>query len=405
MAGDHSNDDVNNMGNTENHSQQKEYNTIESVSMEHTEPIVTLSQPTSNPGNYDGLNGNKNMEDMIRMVHEINSDGVETNGSCQGMFNVPSDLNKFDMRTHVDVVAELFGVSLKTPKDIDDFTKGIELGKYKVWSELTSDKRKEVMDTICAMWDDFVAENPNVTSAHSSDSVKTGSLKSMDNGNKNLDDIVHVDDPIAQSVSIQDKPSSYVATAGGSLPEPSVDFSIPSKVFETVSTRFANTLYGYFIGLEDVLENGPWMICNIPIILKKWSMNTRLCKEELTRILVWVIIHDVLIQVFSEDGLSIIASQIESLTMGVPLIEDMGFTIETVTIEYEWKPPRCDLCKIFGHVPDHCPKKVSITPIVDTPIVEKTNDGFQTVRKKKKNGKSKSNNGVQFGGQSVKQCA
>ncbi|GKC23077.1 hypothetical protein Tco_1025227 [Tanacetum coccineum] len=302
MAGDHSNDDVNNMGNTKNHSQQEEYNTIKSVSMEHTEPIMTLSQPTSNPGNYDGLNRDKNMEDMIRMVHEINSNGVETNGSCQGMFNVPSDLNTSGMRTHVDVV----------------------------WSELTSDKRKEVMDTICAMWDAFVAENPNVTSAHSSNSVKTGSLKSMDNGNKNLDDIVHVDDPIVQSVSIQDKPSSYVATTEGSLPEPSVDLSIPSKFVET-----------------NVLK--------------------------------------------------------ESLTMGVPLIEDMGFTIETVTIEYEWKPPRCDLCKIFGHVPDHCPKKVSITPIVDTPIVEKTNDGFQTVRKKKKNGKSKSNNGVQFGGQSVKQ--
>ncbi|GKA73756.1 zinc knuckle CX2CX4HX4C containing protein [Tanacetum coccineum] len=63
-------------------------------------------------------------------------------------------------------------------------------------------------------------------------------------------------------------------------------------------------------GLEDVLENWPWMIYNNPIILKKWSMSTCLCMEELTRIPVWVKIHDVPIQVFSEDGLSIIASQI-----------------------------------------------------------------------------------------------
>nr|GEW59946.1 hypothetical protein [Tanacetum cinerariifolium] len=155
--------------------------------------------------------------------------------------------------------------------------------------------------------------------------------------------------------------------------------------------------------MEDVLESEPWMIHNSPIILKKWSMNTRLCKEELTRIPVWVKIHDVLIQVFSEDGLSIIVFQIESLTMGVPLIKGLGFTIETVNIEYEWNPPRCDLCKIFGHVHDNCPNKVSIPHIVDTPIVEKTNDGFQTVRKKKKKGKSKSTNGGQFGGHSVKQ--
>nr|GEU66740.1 zinc knuckle CX2CX4HX4C [Tanacetum cinerariifolium] len=88
----------------------------------------------------------------------------------------------------------------------------------------------------------------------------------------------------------------------------------------------------------------------------------------------------------------------KSLTMGALLINDSGFTIETVSIEYEWKPPRCDLCMIFGHIQDHCPKKVSVpskvvTPSIVTPTVEKPNDGFQTVAKKKKNGKSKSTNG------------
>nr|GEU56230.1 hypothetical protein [Tanacetum cinerariifolium] len=134
-------------------------------------------------------------------------------------------------------------------------------------------------------------------------------------------------DSIVQSVDIQDKPSSYV-------------------------------------GLEDVLENGPWMIHNSPIILKKSTMNSCLCKEELT----------------------------QSLNMVVPLINVSGFTIETVSIEYEWKPPCCDLCKIFGHVLDHCPQKVSVpstvvtliivTLIVVTPNVEKTHDGFQTVGKR-----------------------
>ncbi|GKF59009.1 hypothetical protein Tco_0175795, partial [Tanacetum coccineum] len=70
--------------------------------------------------------------------------------------------------------------------------------------------------------------------------------------------------------------------------------------------------------------------------------------------------------------------------MGVPLIEGSGFTIETVTIEYEWNPPRCDLSKIFGYVHDHCPKKVSVPPTDVThndvtPTIEKANDGFQTV--------------------------
>nr|GEX44625.1 zinc knuckle CX2CX4HX4C [Tanacetum cinerariifolium] len=53
------------------------------------------------------------------------------------------------------------------------------------------------------------------------------------------------------------------------------------------------------------------------------------------------------------------------------------------------RPSRCDLCKIFGHVNDQCLKKVVTPTIVSTsPIVtltvEKTNDGFQMVGKKKK---------------------
>nr|GFB36281.1 hypothetical protein [Tanacetum cinerariifolium] len=124
-------------------------------------------------------------------------------------------------------------------------------------------------------------------------------------------------------------------SAGGSKPEPTklkanfrslslenlcegAKLSVPRKVVEMVSTHFANTLYGYFI--EDVLK--------------------------------------------------------EILTIGVPLIEGTWFTIETVTIKYEWKPPRCDLCEIFGHVQDHFPKKKA---------------------------KSKSTNGGQFSGHWVKQ--
>ncbi|GJV75159.1 hypothetical protein Tco_1506743 [Tanacetum coccineum] len=82
-------------------------------------------------------------------------------------------------------------------------------------------------------------------------------------------------------------------------------------------------------------------------------MSTRLCKEEFTRIPVWVKIHDVSLQVFSEDGINIIASHYS----------------------------------------------VSITP----PTQEKANDRFQTVSKKKKMGKSKTTTSGQLGVQLVKQ--
>ncbi|GKD50384.1 pentatricopeptide repeat-containing protein [Tanacetum coccineum] len=90
---------------------------------------------------------------------------------------------------------------------------------------------------------------------------------------------------------------------------------------------------------------------------------------------------------------------VDVVTIGIPSLVGEDFTKETIRVEYEWRPPRCDVCKIFGHVHDQCPKKVVTLPIVSTspivtPTVEKTNDGFQTVgKKKKRKGKSKSNGG------------
>ncbi|GJU72093.1 zinc knuckle CX2CX4HX4C containing protein, partial [Tanacetum coccineum] len=110
-----------------------------------------------------------------------------------------------------------------------------------------------------------------------------------------------------------------------------------------------------------------------------------------------------LIEVSSE------ANLVDVVTIGIPSLIGEDFTKETILVEYEWRPPRCDVCKIFGHVYDQCPKKVVTPPIVSTspvvtPTVEKTNDGFQTVgKKKKRKGNSKPNNGGQFDGPSVKQ--
>ncbi|GKF43967.1 zinc knuckle CX2CX4HX4C containing protein [Tanacetum coccineum] len=78
-------------------------------------------------------------------------------------------------------------------------------------------------------------------------------------------------------------------------------------------------------GLEAVLEGGHWLIRNSPIILKKWSMDTRLLKEELTRILIWVKLHDV----NSE------ADLVDVVTIGIPSLTGDGFTKETIRVEYE----------------------------------------------------------------------
>ncbi|GKA02913.1 hypothetical protein Tco_0675694, partial [Tanacetum coccineum] len=36
----------------------------------------------------------------------------------------------------------------------------------------------------------------------------------------------------------------------------------------------------------------------------------------------------------------------------------LGYTLNTVRVEYEWTPPRCSGCKVFGHILDDFPKKI-----------------------------------------------
>ncbi|GKF02147.1 hypothetical protein Tco_0029070 [Tanacetum coccineum] len=103
---------------------------------------------------------------------------------------------------------------------------------------------------------------------------------------------------------------------------------------------------------------------------------------------------------------------VDVITIGIPSLTVEGFTKETIRVEYEWRPPRCDTCKIFGHTIDGCAKKVvvnprvnltndgvqhagikgSVTPSGVTSNSEQTNDSFQIVGKKKMKGKSESTN-------------
>ncbi|PWA61290.1 ATPase, F1/V1/A1 complex, alpha/beta subunit, Zinc knuckle CX2CX4HX4C [Artemisia annua] len=227
------------------------------------------------------------------------------------------------------------------------------------------------------------------------------------------------------------------------------------KVVEEVNSRFENTLYGYFLdkriafpvvdyyvrnawakyGIQKVMMNANCFFFfkfttqkgfrNVPIILKPWTMNTNLLKEDLTNIPVWVKFHDVPLGMFSDDGLSLLVTLIgtprmlddctsqmcieswgrssfarclievkadevlkESLTVEIPLLDGSGSTIEKVRVEYEWKSPRCDTCKLFGYTLNNFLKFVypPVQPI------HKDSDGFQAV-----NHKNKGKNGSQSG--------
>nr|GEZ11107.1 hypothetical protein [Tanacetum cinerariifolium] len=131
--------------------------------------------------------------------------------------------------------------------------------------------------------------------------------------------------------------------------------AIPLEAVEEVSSRFTNTLYGYFIGkrlafplvenyikntwakfglkriqlhefflfqfnkdgMEKVMESGPWLIRGAPLNLNIWNQNTILKKDTIKFAPVWVKLHHVPIVAYSEIGLSLITTQ-----LGKPIMLD-----------------------------------------------------------------------------------
>nr|GEV26842.1 hypothetical protein [Tanacetum cinerariifolium] len=231
--------------------------------------------------------------------------------------------------------------------------------------------------------------------------------------------------------------------------------AIPIAAVEEVKSHFANTLYGYCIGkrlafplvenyvkntwtkyglqriqmheefflfqfetkewMESVMENGPWLIRQVPLILNVWTSNTDLKKEEIKFAPIWVKLHHVHIVAYSEVGISLIATQIgkpimmdsyisnmclslwgrstyarvlvevsaesdlmESIVVAIPMSNGKGHTFASVDIKYEWKPPRCSTCKIFDHKNDKCPKNPKV--VVSAAAKD---DGFVEVKRKK----------------------
>ncbi|GKA89206.1 zinc knuckle CX2CX4HX4C containing protein [Tanacetum coccineum] len=176
----------------------------------------------------------------------------------------------------------------------------------------------------------------------------------------------------------------------------SANVLIPMSSVLEVHARFENTLYGYFLGKKlvflvveryllnswkkyGVLENGPWLIRNIPFILRKWTPSSMLIKVKLTSVPVWIKFHGVHVLAFTADGLSAIATRLgtpimldscttttcmqswgrmdyaqtlidiridqalkDTMIILVPNLIGNGVTMHTSKVEYEWEPSRID---------------------------------------------------------------
>nr|TKS17236.1 hypothetical protein D5086_0000020670 [Populus alba] len=113
------------------------------------------------------------------------------------------------------------------------------------------------------------------------------------------------------------------------------------------------------------------------IILQQWHPRFQFDKNKISTLPVWIRLHGLPFPLWSKQGLSLAASMVgrplscDELTYGCTRLEYARLCVEvdaampfvhsfdidsplsttpiTVTVEYEWKPPRCEKCKVFGH--------------------------------------------------------
>ncbi|GJZ72252.1 nucleotide-diphospho-sugar transferase [Tanacetum coccineum] len=133
---------------------------------------------------------------------------------------------------------------------------------------------------------------------------------------------------------------------------------------------------------------------------------------------VWVKLHGVLVTAFSEDGLSAIATKLgtplmlgsytadmcmqswgrssyaramielradieleDNIMTAMPKITEEGYYTCNIRVEYEWKPPRCTCCKVFGHVLEECPKNIGAGAIKNLKKTSQTLKGIPVGQK------------------------
>ena len=113
------------------------------------------------------------------------------------------------------------------------------------------------------------------------------------------------------------------------------------------------------------------------IILQQWHPRYNFDKSKISTLPVWIRLHGLPFLLWSKQGLSLAASMVgrplscDELTYNCTRLEYARLCVEvdasllfvhsfaidcplsadpiTVTVDYEWKPTRCEQCKLFGH--------------------------------------------------------
>ncbi|KAJ6672986.1 hypothetical protein OIU85_014238 [Salix viminalis] len=90
--------------------------------------------------------------------------------------------------------------------------------------------------------------------------------------------------------------------------------------------------------MEEVLARGPWMFGGKTILLQQWQPGFKFDRNKIKSIPVWARLQGLPFPLWNKQGLSMAAS-----------CNSLSEEPITVDVTYEWKPSRCETCKVFGH--------------------------------------------------------
>ncbi|KAB5516246.1 hypothetical protein DKX38_026894 [Salix brachista] len=153
------------------------------------------------------------------------------------------------------------------------------------------------------------------------------------------------------------------------------------------SSQWTRCVVGFIPGFENVppneaamqavMEKGPWLFGGKAILLQQWHPSYKFDKNKISKLPVWVRLHGLPFPLWSQTGLSLAASVVgrplscDSQTYNCERLEYARLCVEidaslpkvtsfdivsplsaeplTVEVEYEWMPPHCVSCKLYGH--------------------------------------------------------
>ncbi|GJW46208.1 zinc knuckle CX2CX4HX4C containing protein [Tanacetum coccineum] len=218
-------------------------------------------------------------------------------------------------------------IPLTTVDDLQKLINDIDAGKHdELLSKLTNKDRMEILEALGSICNSIKVDRNNA------DVIPCKVSYADDSINLNVDESTIPSDPIVQSVDIN-KSTSYAGVAGG--------------IVEKVSTRFEHTLYGYFIGkrmafpVVEYYARNNWAKHGLKRIMMNskgfffFKFDSRAGLEAVLEGGPWLIRKS---SVHSRNG-----DLVDVVTIGIPSLSEDDFTKETIRVEYEWRPPRCDI--------------------------------------------------------------